>query len=84
MVDYRRLNAVTVKDQTALPRQEDLIKKLKDAKIFTKLDLQWGYNNVRIKEGEEYKTAFRAKHSHSEYLVMPFGLTNAPQHFSSS
>jgi hypothetical protein len=57
---------------------------LQGAKIFTKLDLCWGYNNVRIKEGDEYKTAFRTKYRLFKTLVMPFSLTNAPtafQHF---
>lgn len=81
VVDFRKLNEITIKDRTPLPRQEDLIDKLKHAKVFTQLDLRWGYNNVRIKEGEEYKTAFGTKYGHFEYLVMPFGLTNAPAAF---
>ncbi|QRW23084.1 Retrotransposable element Tf2 protein [Rhizoctonia solani] len=84
VVDYRKLNDVTHKNVYPLPRQDDLMAKLRRAKLFTKLDLQWGYNNVRIKEGDEWKTAFRTKYGLFEYLVMPFGLTNAPatfQHF---
>ncbi|QRW26675.1 Retrotransposable element Tf2 protein [Rhizoctonia solani] len=84
VVDYRKLNDVTQKNLYPLPRQDDLMAKLRHAKIFTKLDLRWGYNNVRIKEGDEWKTAFRTKYGLFEYLVMPFGLTNAPaafQHF---
>ncbi|QRW25224.1 Retrotransposable element Tf2 protein [Rhizoctonia solani] len=84
VVDYRKLNKVTHKNVYPLPRQDDLMAKLRHAKIFTKLDLRWGYNNVRIKEGDEWKTAFRTKYGLFEYLVMPFGLTNAPaafQHF---
>jgi hypothetical protein len=84
VVDYRRLNEVTKKNVYLLPRQDDLMAQLQGAKIFTKLDLQWGYNNVCIKEGDEYKTAFRTKYGLFETLVMPFGLTNAPaafQHF---
>ncbi|EUC60435.1 Transposon Tf2-1 polyprotein, putative [Rhizoctonia solani AG-3 Rhs1AP] len=83
-VDYRKLNAITVKNRYPLPLQQDLVEKLQGAKIYTKLDLRWGYNNVRIREGDEWKTAFRTKYGHFEYLVMPFGLTNAPaafQHF---
>ncbi|CCO38230.1 Transposon Ty3-G Gag-Pol polyprotein AltName: Full=Gag3-Pol3 [Rhizoctonia solani AG-1 IB] len=59
VVDYRRLNAITIKDRYALPRQDELIEKLRHAKIFTKLDLRNGYNNIRIKEGDEWKAAFR-------------------------
>ncbi|QRW26817.1 Retrotransposable element Tf2 protein [Rhizoctonia solani] len=84
VVDYRKLNDATHKNVYPLPRQDDLMAKLRHAKIFTKLDLRWGYNNVRIKEGDEWKTAFRTKYGLFEYLVMPFGLTNAPaafQHF---
>ncbi|QRW24207.1 Retrotransposable element Tf2 protein [Rhizoctonia solani] len=84
VVDYRKLNDVTHKNVYPLPRQDNLMAKLRHAKIFTKLDLRWGYNNVQIKEGDEWKTAFRTKYGLFEYLVMPFGLTNAPaafQHF---
>ncbi|CCO37321.1 hypothetical protein RSOLAG1IB_12443 [Rhizoctonia solani AG-1 IB] len=81
VVDYQKLNEVTVKDVYPLPRQDDLMAKLQEAKIFTKLDLQWGYNNVRIKEGDEWKTAFKTKYGSFKYLVMPFGLTNAPAAF---
>ncbi|KAF8753916.1 hypothetical protein RHS01_06785 [Rhizoctonia solani] len=79
-----KLNDVTHKNVYPLPRQDDLMAKLRHAKVFTKLDLRWGYNNVWIKEGDEWKTAFRTKYGLFEYLVMPFGLTNAPaafQHF---
>ncbi|QRW15820.1 Retrotransposable element Tf2 protein [Rhizoctonia solani] len=84
VVDYQKLNDVTHKNVYPLPRQDNLMAKLRHAKIFTKLDLRWGYNNIRIKEGDEWKTAFRTKYGLFEYLVMPFGLTNAPaafQHF---
>ncbi|CCO35566.1 hypothetical protein RSOLAG1IB_11470 [Rhizoctonia solani AG-1 IB] len=81
VVDYQKLNKVTVKDVYPLPRQDNLMAKLQDARIFTKLDLQWGYNNVRIKEGDEWKTVFKTKYGSFEYLVMPFGLTNAPAAF---
>ncbi|KAB5587857.1 Retrotransposable element Tf2 [Ceratobasidium theobromae] len=81
VVDYRRLNNITIKNRYALPRQDELIEKLKHAKIFTKLDLRNGFNNVCIKEGDEWKTAFRTKYVHFEYTVMPFGLTNAPAVF---
>ena len=80
-VDYRELNAITIKDCYPLPLISELRDKLGRAIIFTALDLPNGYNLIRIKEGEEWKTAFRCKFGHYEYLVMPFGLTNAPASF---
>ncbi|CCO33429.1 hypothetical protein RSOLAG1IB_11598 [Rhizoctonia solani AG-1 IB] len=81
VVDYQKLNEVTVKDVYPLPRQDNLMAKLRKAKIFIKLDLQWGYNNIRIKEGNKWKTVFKTKYGSFEYLVMLFGLTNAPAAF---
>ncbi|QRW15541.1 Retrotransposable element Tf2 protein [Rhizoctonia solani] len=89
VVDYQKLNDVMHKNVYPLPRQDNLMAKLRHAKmlyttIFTKLDLWWGYNNVWIKEGDKWKTVFCTKYGLFEYLVMPFGLTNAPaafQHF---
>jgi hypothetical protein len=66
VVDYRHLNNITIKDRHPLPLQEELIEKLKHAKVFTKLDLHSGYNNIQIKEGDEWKTAFRMKFGHYE------------------
>lgn len=60
------------------------MEKLQQAKIFTKFDLRWGYNNICVKEGDEYKTTFRTKYGSFEYLVMPFGLTNHLQYSNGS
>jgi len=57
-MDYRALNAITIKNCYPIPRIADLIESLSKASIFTKIDLRWGYNNVHIKEGDEWKTAF--------------------------
>ncbi|QRW17537.1 Transposon Tf2-12 polyprotein [Rhizoctonia solani] len=80
-VDYWRLNSMTKKNVYPLPLPQNLIKKLQGAKIFSKFDLKAGYNLVQIKEGDEWKTAFKTKYGLFEYLVMPFGLTNAPAAF---
>jgi RNase H-like domain found in reverse transcriptase/Reverse transcriptase (RNA-dependent DNA polymerase)/Integrase zinc binding domain/Retroviral aspartyl protease len=80
-VDYRELNALTIKDRTPLPLISDLIDRTAHAKIFTKIDLRGAYNLVRVKPGDEWKTAFRTRFGLFEYLVMPFGLTNAPAVF---
>ncbi len=82
-VDYKKLNAVTVRNSYPLPLITDIIEHVKGANYFTKLDLRSAYNLIRIREGDEYKTAFRTKYGHYEYLVMPFGLTNAPATFQS-
>jgi hypothetical protein len=79
--DYRALNAITRKNRYLLPLIDDLIHRLKDARYFTKLDVRWGYNNVRIREGDEWKAAFRMNWGLFEPLVMYFGLTNSPATF---
>jgi len=83
-VDYRQLNEITIRDSYPLPLIQDMFEHLGKGKIFSKLDLRSAYNLVRIKAGDEYKTAFTCKFGHYEYTVMPFGLKNAPavfQHF---
>ena len=79
--DYRKLNQVTIKDKTPLPLIGEVIDKLKEAKYFNKLDLIWGYNNVRIKEGDEWKAAFLTNKGLFEPQVMYFGLCNSPGTF---
>ena len=81
VVDYRGLNKVTVRNRYALPLIPSLLERLNGAKYFTKLDLRGAYNLVRIRPGDEWKTAFRTRYGHFEYTVMPFGLTNAPTVF---
>jgi transposase InsO family protein len=80
-VDYRGLNKVTILNRYPLPLMNELRDRVRSAKIFTKLDLKSGYNLIRIKEGDEWKTAFRSRYGHYEYKVMPFGLANAPATF---
>ena len=79
--DYRMLNEMTVKNKYPLPLIPELINQLRGAKYFTKLDVRWGFNNVRIKEGDEWKAAFRTNRGLFEPLVMFFGLTNSPATF---
>ena len=79
--DYRNLNSHTIKNNYPLPLISELIDKLRGSKIFTKLDLRWGYNNLRIKEGDEWKAAFKTNRGSFEPTVMFFGLTNSPASF---
>jgi hypothetical protein len=77
-INFRKLNEITIKNRYPLPNISELQDRLAGAQYFTALDLQGAYNLVRIKEGKEWKTAFRTRYGLYEYLVMPFGLTNAP------
>ncbi|KAG5724837.1 hypothetical protein E4T56_gene12619 [Termitomyces sp. T112] len=79
--DYHVLNAMTVKNCSPLPLISELVNNLQGACYFTKLDVHWGYNNVRIKEGDEWKAAFQTNRGLFEPLVMFFGLTNSPAIF---
>src|SRR5712692_9129821 len=81
--DYRRLNTITIKNQYPLPLIPDVIDKLRDVQIFTKFDIRWGYNNVRINEGDKWKATFKTNKGMFEPLVMFFGLTNSPATFQS-
>ncbi|KAK3543934.1 hypothetical protein QTP70_031846 [Hemibagrus guttatus] len=82
-IDYRALNNVTVKFLYPLPLVLAALEQLREAKIYTKLDLRSAYNLIRIKEGDEWKTAFLTTRGHYEYRVMPYGLANAPAVFQS-
>ena len=79
--DYQYLNEWTIKNNYPLLLISDVLENIGTKKVFTKMDLRWGYNNVRIKEGDEWKAAFTTPEGSFEPMVMFFGLTNSPAIF---
>ena len=79
--DYRQLNKVTIKNRYPLPMIDDFFDQLRGARVYSKIDLRTGYHQLRVRETDIPKTAFRTWYGHFELAVIPFGLTNAPEAF---
>jgi hypothetical protein len=82
-VDFRKLNAYTIKNKYPLPVIDEILDELGGASWFTSLDLSSGFHQIRLAPGEEYKTAFQTHNGHYEYQIMPYGVTGGPASFQS-
>ena len=80
-VDYHRLNAITIKDVYPTPRVDTAIDSMKDSRFFAKMDLRFGFYQIRVAPEDVHKTAFQTEWGSLQWLVMPFGITNAPSTF---